>query len=50
MIALLVTGNLIGAGILGMPITTGIAGFWPSMTMMVLFSIGMFFFGVCTCK
>ena len=43
MIALLVTGNLIGAGILGMPITTGIAGFWPSMTMMVLFSIGMFF-------
>ena len=43
MIALLVTGNLIGAGILGMPITTGIAGFWPSMSMMVLFSLGMFF-------
>jgi tyrosine-specific transport protein len=46
MLALLVTGNLIGAGILGMPITTGLSGFWPSMIMMVLFCLGMFFSAV----
>ncbi|MEA1916985.1 MAG: aromatic amino acid transport family protein [Campylobacterota bacterium] len=46
MLTLLVTGNLIGAGILGMPITTGLAGFWPSMLMMVLFALGMLFSAV----
>ncbi|MEA1920374.1 MAG: aromatic amino acid transport family protein [Campylobacterota bacterium] len=43
MLALLVTGNMIGAGILGMPITTGIAGLWPSLLIMLLFSFGMLF-------
>lgn len=43
MLALLVTGNLIGAGILAMPITTGISGLFPSMLMMILFSLGMLF-------
>lgn len=46
MLSLLVTGNLIGAGILAMPITTGISGLFPSMLMMILFSLGMFFSAV----
>lgn len=29
--ALLITGAAVGAGILGMPIKTGLAGFWPSL-------------------
>ncbi len=27
----LIVGNLIGAGILGLPVNTGLAGLWPSM-------------------
>ncbi len=31
----LIVGNLIGAGILGLPINTGLAGMWPSMLAML---------------
>ena len=31
----LITGNIIGAGILGLPIATGLAGFLPAMAAMV---------------
>lgn len=37
----LVTGNLIGAGILGIPILAGIAGFWPSVGLMIVSCIAM---------
>ncbi|NOQ32309.1 MAG: hypothetical protein GQ570_14460 [Helicobacteraceae bacterium] len=43
LLALLVTANLIGAGILAMPITSGLTGFYPSLLMMLLFAGGMFF-------
>jgi len=33
--AALIAGNLVGAGILGLPINTGLAGFWPSMLAML---------------
>ncbi|MEA1892349.1 MAG: aromatic amino acid transport family protein [Campylobacterota bacterium] len=46
MLALLVAGSMIGAGILAMPITAGIAGFWPSMLMMLFFSLSMLFSGL----
>ncbi len=46
MLALLVAGTMIGAGILAMPISAGIAGFWPSMLMMVVFSLSMLFSGI----
>ena len=45
-IALLVTGNLIGAGILGIPVTAGLAGALPSIIMMVIFMIAMFYTAV----
>ena len=50
MLAFLVAGNMIGAGILAMPISAGIAGFWPSMLMMAFFSLSMFFSGVVLAK
>ncbi len=34
--ALLITGSCVGAGMLGLPILTGFAGFFPSMLMFVL--------------
>ena len=34
-IAVLITGNLVGAGILGLPINTGLAGFFPSLAAML---------------
>lgn len=33
--ALLIGGAAVGAGILGLPIQTGLAGFWPAMTGMI---------------
>jgi tyrosine-specific transport protein len=45
-IALLVTGNLIGAGILGIPITGGLAGALPSIITMAVFMIAMFYTAV----
>lgn len=42
-IAFLVTGNLIGAGILGLPINTGLAGFIPSLLIMIVVAFAMFF-------
>ena len=33
--ACMITGNLIGAGILGLPINTGLAGFIPSLIAMI---------------
>ncbi|MBU2548253.1 MAG: tryptophan/tyrosine permease [Proteobacteria bacterium] len=35
-VAILITGNLVGAGILGLPINTGLAGYVPSLIVMVL--------------
>ena len=40
-ITCLVTGNLIGAGILGIPVLAGIAGFWPSVGLMIISCIAM---------
>ena len=45
-IALLVTGNLVGAGILALPINTGLAGLIPSLVVMLIFGICMFFTAV----
>ncbi len=45
-IALLVTGNLIGAGILGIPVTAGLAGVYPSLIVMVVCMLAMFFSAV----
>jgi tyrosine-specific transport protein len=42
LIAFLVTGNLIGAGILALPIQTGLAGFLPSLVGMVAVALAMF--------
>ena len=35
-VGILITGNLVGAGILGLPINTGLSGFVPSFIVMVL--------------
>ena len=42
-IALLVSGNLIGAGILGIPISAGLNGLIPSILAMIIFGTAMFF-------
>lgn len=42
-LAFLVTGNLIGAGILALPINTGLAGFIPSMGVCILVGLCMLF-------
>ncbi|MCF7792000.1 MAG: hypothetical protein K9L78_04095 [Victivallales bacterium] len=42
-IALLVSGNLIGAGILGIPISAGLDGLFPSLIGMVIYGSAMFF-------
>ncbi len=44
-IGLLVVGNLIGEGILALPIQTGSAGLMLSAGAMVVFCGAMFFFG-----
>lgn len=45
-VALLVTGSLIGAGILALPIKTGLAGFVPSLVGMVVICAAMLFTAV----
>lgn len=40
---LMVSGTTIGAGMLALPIVTGFAGFWPSITLFVLYWIYMTF-------
>lgn len=40
---LLVAGTTIGAGMLALPIVTGFAGFWPSITLFVLYWLYMTF-------
>lgn len=42
-IAFLITGNLVGAGILGLPVNTGISGFFPSLLGMFVFGGAMFY-------
>ncbi len=42
-IALLVTGNLIGAGILGLPVIAGLCGLWPAFLVMVIFCLAMYY-------
>lgn len=42
-IAFLIAGNLLGAGILALPVNTGFAGFIPAVAAMVLFGGAMFF-------
>ncbi|MDD5771329.1 MAG: aromatic amino acid transport family protein [Candidatus Omnitrophica bacterium] len=43
MVICFITGNLIGAGILGLPIKTGMAGLLPSLVGVFLVSCAMFF-------
>ena len=45
-VAFLITGNLIGAGILGLPVDTGLAGFIPSLLGMLVIAGAMFFTAV----
>jgi tyrosine-specific transport protein len=45
-VAFLITGNLIGAGILGLPVNTGLDGFFPSLLVMLIFGGAMFFTAV----
>ncbi len=42
-VAFLITGNLIGAGILGLPIITGLAGFIPALAGMLVVGGAMFY-------
>jgi tyrosine-specific transport protein len=42
-IGFLIVGNLIGAGILALPINTGLSGFFPSLAGLVLTSAAMFY-------
>jgi len=42
-VSLLVVGGIIGAGILALPVNTGLAGFIPSLLNLLLFGAGMFF-------
>ncbi len=42
-IAFLITGNLIGAGILALPVATGLAGFIPSLLVMIVVGGSMYF-------
>jgi len=42
-VVLLITGNVIGAGILGLPIETGLAGFYPSLIGMLFIAVVMYF-------
>jgi len=46
MIGCFITGNLVGAGILGLPIKTGMAGFLPSLVGMILVGAALFFGGI----
>jgi len=48
--AFLITGSLVGAGILGLPIIAGIPGFWPSTLAILLFGSGMYFASIVLAK
>ena len=41
--ALLVTGNLIGAGILGIPVLAGLCGAVPALLCMIVFCVAMYY-------
>lgn len=45
-VSCLVAGNLLGAGILGLPINTGLSGVLPSFLGMVVFCVAMYFSAV----
>jgi len=45
-IGFLIVGNLIGAGILALPINTGLAGFFPSVAGLILTSAAMYYSSV----
>jgi tyrosine-specific transport protein len=45
-VAFLITGNLVGAGILGLPVNTGIDGMLPSVVAMLIFGAAMFYTAV----
>ena len=45
-VAFLITGNLIGAGILGLPVQAGLDGFIPTMVGMVIICTAMYFTAV----
>ncbi|MBM3244606.1 MAG: hypothetical protein FJZ15_02285 [Candidatus Omnitrophica bacterium] len=49
-VSLLVVGNLIGAGILALPVNTGLAGFMPSLINMFVFGAAMFYSAVVLAK
>ncbi|HOO63129.1 MAG TPA: aromatic amino acid transport family protein [Synergistaceae bacterium] len=42
-ISFLISGNLLGAGILALPVNTGFAGFFPALAAMIVFGGAMFF-------
>jgi tyrosine-specific transport protein len=42
-VALLIVGGLVGAGVLALPVDTGLAGFIPSIIGMLVFGFAMFF-------
>ena len=42
-VTLLVVGGLVGAGVLALPVDTGLAGFMPSIIGMLVFGFAMFF-------
>lgn len=49
-VALLITGNLVGAGILGLPVNTGIDGLVPSLVAMLIFGSAMFYSAIVLSK
>jgi tyrosine-specific transport protein len=49
-IGCLITGNLVGAGILGIPVIAGINGFIPSLVGMVIFGGAMFYSAIILAK
>jgi len=49
-VSLLVVGNLIGAGILALPVNTGLAGFVPSLINMMVFGAAMFYSAIVLAK
>jgi len=44
--AFLITGNLVGAGILALPINTGLSGFFPSLVIMLVMASAMYYSAV----
>jgi tyrosine-specific transport protein len=48
--ALLVVGNLVGAGVLALPVNTGLSGFLPSLILMLVFCGAMFYSAIVLAK